>query len=170
MSIVDIIKNQIKEVIDIPKRKVSDQITELEDKVRSGEDLSDIEAQLEEGEKAIDNIKNAPEKIEEGKQTVGSVRKTTEGAEVAASIVEKVQTIASSLNPAAAGLAYAQKSIIDKAQGEIANLKNLEVIIDPTIDNFKDFIADQKKRLSNLKKEVKEMRRVRKLRDEKNKV
>lgn len=170
MSIVDIIKNQIKEKIDIPKNEISDMIAELEDKVRSGENLGDIEAQIEKGEKSIDTIKNAPQKIEEGKRQIASVRKTTEGVQLAAGAVEKIQTMASSLNPVAAALAYGQKVIIDKAKGEIANLKNVEGIIDPIIDNFKDFIVDQKKRLTDLRKEIKQMKRTQKLRDEKNKV
>tara|TARA_R110000765_G_scaffold366546_1_gene456678 strand:+ start:1347 stop:1859 length:513 start_codon:yes stop_codon:yes gene_type:complete len=170
MSIVSIIKNQIKEKIDIPKNEISDMIAELEDKVRSGKDLGDIDAEIEKGEKAIDTIKNAPDKIEEGKRQIASVRKTTEGVQLAAGTVEKIQTMASSLNPIAAALGYAQKVIIDKAKGEIANLKNMEGIVDPIIDNFKDFIADQKQRLTNLKKEIKQMKRSQKLRDEKNKV
>ena len=62
------------------------------------------------------------------------------------------------------------KDKIDKAKAEVADIKNLELIINPIIDNFKDFIASEKKRLSDLKREAKEMKRIKKLREEKYKV
>ena len=169
MGLIDVIKEQIEEKLNIPKNVVSDKITKIEDDIRAG-NLNDVEAKLEDGEKAIKGIESAPRSIEEGKNQLASVRKTVSGTEQAASILEKAQTIAASLNPAAAALAYAQKIVIDKAKAEVADIKNLELIINPIIDNFEDFIASEKKRLSDLKREAKEMKRIKKLREEKYKV
>ena len=169
MSLIDVIKEQIEEKMNIPKNELSDKITEIEDEIRAG-NLDEVEAKLADGEKAVKSIESAPRTIEEGKQQLASVRKTVSGTEKAAALLEKAQTITASLNPAAAALAFAQKSVIDRARSEIANLKNLEVIIDPIVDNFKDFVASQKRRLSDLRKEAKEMKRIQKLREEKYKV
>ena len=144
-------------------------------------EMMDVKEKAEEVEEAVEKViaaKEAYDSMEEGietmkkkKEEVETTLAAVETAAKAATALEKTSTIGSALNPMAAGIAVAQKFIIEKAKEEIADLKGaVKGVLPSTIDSAQKTIKDQKKKIDKFVREMKEKKRIAKLKMERNKV
>jgi hypothetical protein len=172
-------------IIDLAKEKINKpllaKIAVVAGLIAFIREMMDVKEKAEEVEEAIEKViaaKEAYDDMEEGIETMKTkkeeVEKTLAAAETAAkaaTTMEKTSTIGSALNPAAAAVAVAQKFIIEKAKEEIADLKGaVKGIIPSTVDKAQKTVKDQKTKIDKFVREMKEKKRIAKLKMERNKV
>ena len=172
-------------VIDLAKNKINKPllakiavVTGLIAFIREMMDVPEKAAEVEEAVEKVMAAKQAYDDMEEGieeaktkKEEVETALAAAETAAKAAAVTEKTSTIGSALNPAAAAIAVAQKFIIEKAKEEIADLKGaVKGVLPSTIDSAQKTIQDQKKKIDQFVREMKEKKRIAKLKMERNKV
>lgn len=143
-----VIVNILKEVV---KLKFNDKMEKLEYEVDC------VVEDIRKGKSPGLNIKQLLENIEKAKKEKEKVEKTRKDAEriydalvIAKKIydaTDKSTTIASALNPAAAAIGYATRFLIDLAEKELLDLKNIIEVVPPLAKNFGSFLKRARGRI-----------------------
>ena len=151
---------------DLIKKKVDGKVEDLDVKLNKSLKLMEagenVTEQLDELNQKLEDVEKVQEDIDAKKEQMEAIQKQLENAKTVAETTEKASTISAAVNPAGAAIAYATKFVVDKTKSEIADLKNVIDIVDPSLDSLRKFKIQSKKKINAAIEDRKKRERIRK--------